>query len=375
MTLSTQLQPQLGEVFSHSLTQSFTSPSFYSTSSPSLSTWTLVSDLEGHYLLSSWDGSSSQLIPEQGGSFPSSSDSPFAFSSTLLEVPYFLEDGSSLFVLTASGTDNNTVSVDLWSFSSYAGAKRIGSSLNISVFSETSEGAILLTTSVGLISDTLTTISACSSPSNTTFSGILMVGFSDHNIYSAYFCVDLKMGDRGSGSGNGSQSGSEGEGDKGVVSSSSLAFVGVGSAPTADLESFEGEAVVFEVHGEGYCWNSESHNKQPYPATCDCAPVSTPWTLNYNLGTLLAFKNHIESHTLFSACDQDILSGMYDQGIAPSPRLLLTEENELVAVAVHQGRPLLEFDSGDCGDATPFRGLLLDGFVVPKALFEPHLPY
>lgn len=351
MKLSTELQPQLGEVVSLSSTQTLDS------STNEAINWVLASDLKGNYLLSQFDTLLDELQPQIGGEFEVGTGVGVA-ASTLVAIPTshsFSGLNVTLIAATMSGVEDE-IFIDLWSWSEGSSSfEQIGEELSISI-SSISKGTVLLSASIALISDSLSNTSACASPSSKTFSGIAMVGFSNHSVYASYVCFQL--------------GGEEDHLNKSqVVSSSPFVLVAVGAAPTLDIQMFNGEPWVFEVHGEGYCWNSETHNKQPYPATCDCTPVSTPWTLNYNIGSLQAFISHIDNQAIFSACDHDILSGMYDQGIAPSGRLLV-QEDSVVALAVHQGRPTLDFDNGDCGDAVPYRGLLLDGWTVPPIFFE-----
>ena len=54
-----------------------------------------------------------------------------------------------------------------------------------------------------------------------------------------------------------------------------------------------GSNVRLEVHGEGYCYNSETKNKRPFPRVCASTPSSTSLTLVYNYGTFDAWFAHL----------------------------------------------------------------------------------
>ncbi|ELR12722.1 uncharacterized protein ACA1_092420 [Acanthamoeba castellanii str. Neff] len=110
-----------------------------------------------------------------------------------------------------------------------------------------------------------------------------------------------------------------------------LAIVGpvvvdVGSSPSVSLGLQNGRPVVLEVHGEGYCYNSETKNKRPFPRVCASTPSSTPLTLVYNYGTLDAWFAHLVAQKAGSvawitSCDRGITHGVYDMGSSPSATL------------------------------------------------------
>jgi hypothetical protein len=111
-----------------------------------------------------------------------------------------------------------------------------------------------------------------------------------------------------------------------------------------------------EVHGEGYCYNSENKNKRPYPRVCASKPLPTLHTLVYNYGTLDAWFGHLAAHKCvlpplllarltimttmlmhmlmmivvsirpgsvawITSCDRRITHGVYDMGSSPSVTL------------------------------------------------------
>lgn len=50
-----------------------------------------------------------------------------------------------------------------------------------------------------------------------------------------------------------------------------------------------------QAHTDGYCPNSETHNKATTPGVCDQVPVSTQYVLNYLIGPLSAFGDMLRA--------------------------------------------------------------------------------
>ena len=44
--------------------------------------------------------------------------------------------------------------------------------------------------------------------------------------------------------------------------------------------------VTLQVYGDGFCFNSETHNKEPSSGVCDNKPVSTSNVMGYQFATL-----------------------------------------------------------------------------------------
>lgn len=145
-----------------------------------------------------------------------------------------------------------------------------------------------------------------------------------------------------------------------------LAIVGpvvvdVGSSPSVSLGLQNGRPVVLEVHGEGYCYNSETKNKRPFPRVCASTPSSTPLTLVYNYGTLDAWFAHLVAQKAGSvawitSCDRGITHGVYDMGSSPSATLF-NSGPLLGLVEVHEG--LAADVTSECGAAVAQDGLLV----------------
>lgn len=94
-------------------------------------------------------------------------------------------------------------------------------------------------------------------------------------------------------------------------------FTSVGSNPHAAITMTDnGTALVAMVQGDSYCWNSERHNKQPEPATCDATPTATPFVLTY---TVAAWDALLRLPGPVSACTWPAtVHGAYGQGRMPT---------------------------------------------------------
>ena len=117
----------------------------------------------------------------------------------------------------------------------------------------------------------------------------------------------------------------------------------VGTSPSVGVVvDATGTPFVVEAHANGFCPNSETHNKQPTPGVCHQTPVTTPHILNYVIAPLDAFEDLVNSgeHAgvcvwvcacvfglcadarvgpgqLASACSHTILHGAFSQGGNP----------------------------------------------------------
>lgn len=142
-----------------------------------------------------------------------------------------------------------------------------------------------------------------------------------------------------------------------------------------------GGAYVAAVHGEGYCPNSETHNKQATPGACDQAPTSTPHVLNYNIGKLEDWRQQLVGGQLSSACSATMQHGAYDQGALPQVHLFQAAQPAAASsslqtpapgilptwlgiAATHEAFTSSDTDVGNCGAPTARSGVIVDGWAL-----------
>jgi hypothetical protein len=155
------------------------------------------------------------------------------------------------------------------------------------------------------------------------------------------------------------------------VSVSKPVVLGVGA--NSSLSATWSEDVgplVLEVHGDGFCWNTEERNKQPTPLVCDQVPTSTPGVLNYNYAPLENWKSFLTSPSSapMSSCSSLILHGTFDQGSNPSAALVSLGSQSAV-IEAHHGWKASDKDTSQCGapiSRTPFGGAMLNSWIPPN---------
>jgi hypothetical protein len=113
---------------------------------------------------------------------------------------------------------------------------------------------------------------------------------------------------------------------------------------------------------DGFCWNTETRNKQPEPAVCDQQPVATPSVINYavaapaNWTAFLSTPSTPTSPSL-SVCDASLLLGAAGFGQSPAALLFANNSQPFLGLA------RLGFagdDVSQCGPPAPFQGFALD---------------
>ena len=125
---------------------------------------------------------------------------------------------------------------------------------------------------------------------------------------------------------------------------------------SVSLISIANQTYALVLHGNGFCFNSETHNKQPAPALCDITQTNTPYVLVYSFGPLGllcdlshffetyfkhdgSYEGHFHkvdtqllsaawvsagaSNAYITSCSDVLLHGMYDMGSSPSAGLVL----------------------------------------------------
>jgi hypothetical protein len=139
--------------------------------------------------------------------------------------------------------------------------------------------------------------------------------------------------------------------------------------------------LVADTHTDGFCQNSETHNKQAVPATCVFAQqnaTTTPLVLNYNFGQWGHWSEQSVGNDptgpMQSPCADRVFAGAFGMGGDPSPWLFVGNAapaagtNSTGAVAglmvSHTGIPSGTSDGG-CGIARSQEGLVIDGWSFP----------
>lgn len=124
------------------------------------------------------------------------------------------------------------------------------------------------------------------------------------------------------------------------------------------------------VQGDSYCWNSEKHNKQPAPATCDATPNSTRDVLSYTVATWDGLLRAAPDKPISSCTWPSVAHGAYDQG--SSPTVTIRDDGQVVASHV----PPVDTSTPDpetqaCGSCIPGRGdrgaaVVIDQWGLPS---------
>ena len=90
----------------------------------------------------------------------------------------------------------------------------------------------------------------------------------------------------------------------------------VGTSPSVGVVvDATGTPFVVEAHANGFCPNSETHNKQPTPGVCRQTPVTTPHILNYVIAPLDAFEDLVNSGEHVGVCVRACLDCVLTRGL------------------------------------------------------------
>lgn len=137
--------------------------------------------------------------------------------------------------------------------------------------------------------------------------------------------------------------------------------IGVGSNPRLDMGKHNKNiALVVE---NGYCFNSEMHNKRQQPKVCDSVPESTSLVLDYTMGFIRDWSHHLlksANSSIITGCSPSKLShGSYNFGSCPDVAV-----KKDVLFVVHQS-PIEEMNgaASRCG-RTSHKDSIVGG-VVP----------
>ncbi|EGG20205.1 hypothetical protein DFA_07325 [Cavenderia fasciculata] len=158
--------------------------------------------------------------------------------------------------------------------------------------------------------------------------------------------------------------------DTGVTPSMSIAYNPTDSKPHFMM-----------VHGGGYCYNTEIHNKRSSPRVCESTPTPSidSQVLNYIYGRFDDLLAHIYNDTgnqinYISSCDRHLVRGVYNHGSNPSTTLFVTTDQDqqptLGVIALHQGVSPTYLDMSICGSPIPFNGLILNSWSIFPNLLD-----
>lgn len=157
----------------------------------------------------------------------------------------------------------------------------------------------------------------------------------------------------------------------GRLSASWPAPIGVGTNTSISLAwDNNHNAYVHEVHSDGFCFNTETRNKQASPPVCEQVATSTPNVLNYNYAPLANWRNLLlgqKNNTMLTSCSEQILHGTYDQGRSPSIAMAYVG-NKFGVVEVHEGWRKGDVDISECGAPLVLAdagGAVLDSWPLP----------
>jgi len=244
----------------------------------------------------------------------------------------------------------NGLAFQIWNFSktgSYPPTKS-GDSLCLS------PGTQITSTSVFLFEST-------SSSDVCSLQGIVTYTTSNNLIYATALCLAMNYSN-----------------DSGAlrINSSSPLVIDVGTNTVlSGVEVQPGLFAILELHGDGYCYNSHTHNTRASPRICSQSPQSTKNVLVYNYGLYSSWLSYLlqplysNTTTKFiTSCNAEILHGSYDQGHNPYGSIF-SSDNSIAAVEVHNGWTDVDVDWGSCGkpvSMAPGGGVILDSWLLPR---------
>eukprot|EP01127_Copromyxa_protea_P019253 TRINITY_DN6200_c0_g1_i1.p1 TRINITY_DN6200_c0_g1~~TRINITY_DN6200_c0_g1_i1.p1 ORF type:complete len:617 (+),score=72.23 TRINITY_DN6200_c0_g1_i1:166-2016(+) len=147
---------------------------------------------------------------------------------------------------------------------------------------------------------------------------------------------------------------------------------GVGSDPQVSAIKRDDSWVVMVVQGNGFCYNSHTHNTA-HTRLCSQKAISTPRVLTYHVGDYQSWVEYLGdlSATTISSCNSKILHGAYDQGYNPDLDLFVNPQGKYGVIEVHQGVKASDKDVGGCGmplSYSPNGGTVMDGWWLPQLL-------
>eukprot|EP01090_Pellita_catalonica_P021054 TRINITY_DN7780_c0_g1_i1.p1 TRINITY_DN7780_c0_g1~~TRINITY_DN7780_c0_g1_i1.p1 ORF type:complete len:471 (-),score=55.63 TRINITY_DN7780_c0_g1_i1:81-1493(-) len=122
-----------------------------------------------------------------------------------------------------------------------------------------------------------------------------------------------------------------------------------------------------EVHANGYCYNSESHNKRADISVCKSLPKSEDGVLVYSYSTLDSWLQFLENpkNGYVNSCNHHIMHGAYDEGFFPDVALL-EAGSSFGIVEVHEGVGADFVDQAKCGRASSVDGVVLDSWHLAQ---------
>ncbi|KAJ5074233.1 hypothetical protein M0811_00862 [Anaeramoeba ignava] len=140
-----------------------------------------------------------------------------------------------------------------------------------------------------------------------------------------------------------------------------------GSSPKFSVISFQSQIFVVLTNENGTCHQNEHKNKDANIQLCDQEPEPTVNLLNYASGLLETWREYLTGETnILNVCGDQIIVGEYDMGKNSISELILDQENnDIIFIEIHDG--LTESIDSNCGAASSYSGVILDGFRIPFA--------
>lgn len=144
--------------------------------------------------------------------------------------------------------------------------------------------------------------------------------------------------------------------------------VGTGSSVSLAASPSSGAVIVARTWTDGFCPNSENHNKNADVAVCDHPPTQTPGVMEYE--TLRLDDARVWLHAPPSPCSNVSLQGSFGSGTHPSVALTPVGARGDVAVVVAHGGWTNTTDVGQCGLPTPVAGPVVDAWRLPLSTWN-----
>ncbi|KAJ3427055.1 hypothetical protein M0812_26633 [Anaeramoeba flamelloides] len=149
-----------------------------------------------------------------------------------------------------------------------------------------------------------------------------------------------------------------------------MSLIAYGTDASSSIFNDENDQLtIFYTHSNGTCWNNELANKDQYILVCDQKPTSSPFIMNYAIGTFQNFKNSMQNNELLNPCNKKIVVGTFSLGLQPE-NIVIKKNSKFYSLITHNGLKKTDVDSTSCGSPSFFDGILLDGFPLPQVIYQ-----
>lgn len=158
-----------------------------------------------------------------------------------------------------------------------------------------------------------------------------------------------------------------------------------GTHVSAAIKVYQNESVLMLLTGDGYCFNSHTHNTRSAPSVCNSPATSTPFVLDYSLGLVPVWEQVLaeadaatfsSNGTVISVCGLNtvnhtffnILHGTYDLGRKPRALLFTSKSDSgkdvLQMLSVQGGFPTNATYSCGCGKPVSSDTTVVAAFAI-----------